>query len=372
MALMSSVGIAILTGLQAAAVAAAVNRSTSLAEVTSRNFANALDEAVYTECGSVTDYSPATLGFAPPPGTVVTVLAVGHWNGASLSVPEAQMNTAFPSGCATDKGVQRITYRVEATHGGRSGTRTQSVLKRFEGAYPEPAPTTSLPSGWQECTITSAGVRDTYVDEDASSRDSNFGSADEMHLLYRDSLRRFTYLWFDVAPGVACAEGGTLPANVNVRSVRLSLYTFNVGGAPACDGSCWHVLERVPAAGAMWSETGMTWNNQPCPTAYAVSCERDASNVTVNGRTLFPHGGRQRDALFQVVTSPSASNGTALLDDVRSFHADPTQNHGWVVKEACAQTYGYSCGTIRPGFQLRTREAAVAAERPTLSLEYRL
>lgn len=366
MAIMGLLGIAILTGLQTATAIAVSNRSSALAELTARNFANAVDDAAFTECGAAPAYSPAALDFTAPPGAVVTVLAVGHWDGSSLSVPEAQLDVAFPSECTTDKGVQRITYRVDAAFGGQSVARTQSVLKRFEGGYPEPATVDPPADLWGECTISSSDVQDTWVNED--SPDTIYGTADEMNIFYRNGLRRFSYLRFNVAPGATCEGGGTLPAEANIRSVRLSLFTFNVGGAPACDGSCWHVLERVPEE---WAEGTLTWNNQPCPTGYAVSCEKNASNETVNGRTLFPHGGRQRYALFQTVTSPGESNGTALFDDVRSFFADPNQNFGWVIKEACVQTYGKRCGTIRPGFQMRTSDAAVAAERPTLTLIYR-
>jgi prepilin-type N-terminal cleavage/methylation domain-containing protein len=366
MAILGSVGTAILTGLQVATSVAVSNRVSALAELAARNFANALDDATYIDCGAPPAYSPAALAFAAPPGVVVTVLAVGHWNGSS-SVPEANSDTAFPSECVTDKGLQRITFRVVATVSGKSATRTQSVLKRFEGSYPEPTTVDPLPGGWNECTVRSSDGQDTWVNEDEP--DVNSGTADEMNIFYRTNLRRFSYLWFDVRPGILCQDGATtLPDDANIRSVRLSLYTFNVGGAPACDGSCWHVFERVPAA---WDESTLTWNNQPCPTGYAESCETNAASATVNGRTLFPHGGRQRDALFQVVTSPSASNGTALLDDVRSFFADPARNFGWVIKEACVQRYGKSCGTIRPGFQMRTSSAAVPQQRPTLTLVYR-
>ena len=366
MAIMGLIGIAILTGIQTATAAAVSNRFSALAELTARNFASAVDDATYTECGAASAYSPAALDFTAPPGVVVTVLAVGHWNGSSLSVPEGQLDMAFPSECVTDRGSQRITFRVVASGSGPPVTRTRSVLKRFEGGYPEPATTDPLPTDWFECTISTSAVQDTWVNED--SPDANHGPADEMNIFYRAGLRRFSYLRFDVAPNVTCDEGQLLPPTANIRSVRLSLYTFNVGGAPACDGSCWHVLERVPD---QWDESALTWNNQPCPTGYAESCEKNASNATVPGRTLFPHGGRQRDALFQVVTSPSAANGAALLDDVRSFFSTPAQNFGWVIKEACAQTYGKSCGTIRPGFQMRTRSASVTEQRPTLTLVYR-
>lgn len=355
MAILGLIGIAILTGLQTTSAVAVSNRSSALAELTARNFANAVDDAAYTECGAASAYSPASLDFTAPPGAVVTVLAVGHWDGSSLSVPEAQLDVAFPSECTTDKGLQRLTYRVDAAFGGQSVARTQSVLKRFEGGYPEPATVDPPADLWGECAISSSGVQDTWVNED--SPDTAYGTANEMNIFYRNNLRRFSYLRFDVAPGATCEGGGTLPADANIRSVRLSLFTFNVGGAPACDGFCWHVMERVSSA---WNEGTLTWNNQPCPKGWPTeSCEEG------DGRTLFPHGGRQRNALYQVVTSPSASNGAALLDDVRSFFADPAENHGWVIKEKCP------CGTIRPGFQMRTSDAAVAAERPTLTLVYR-
>ncbi|MEI2637749.1 MAG: hypothetical protein V9F03_01935 [Microthrixaceae bacterium] len=55
---------------------------------------------------------------------------------------------------------------------------------------------------------------------------------------------------------------------------------------------------------------------------------------------------------------------------MKSFYASPSTNYGWVIKEACAQTYGKACGSATPGFQMRSSRSSDVAQRPTLTVWY--
>jgi len=57
-----------------------------------------------------------------------------------------------------------------------------------------------------------------------------------------------------------------------------------------------------------------------------------------------------------------------LISDLQSFYNSPSSNHGWVIKEACAETYGKACGSISPGFQMASSRAATVIQRPTLTV----
>jgi hypothetical protein len=196
----------------------------------------------------------------------------------------------------------------------------------------------------------------TWVDEFGGRKDDNHATSAEMNILYLAGSRRFSYLQFNIAPGATCDEGDSLPAGIDIKGARVRLYTFNVGGSPACGAnSCWHALERV---GAAWSGTSLTWRNQPCPTGYGESCASGGAPGT-----LFEHGTNNRTAAYQYVEGPG------LLNEVRSSYASPTTDHGWVIKEACSVTYGKACGTISPGFQFRSK-GGPPDERPALIVVY--
>ncbi|MEI2637750.1 MAG: hypothetical protein V9F03_01940 [Microthrixaceae bacterium] len=90
------------------------------------------------------------------------------------------------------------------------------------------------------------------MNETAGKKDTNYStgsSSGEMNILYLAGTRRFSYLKFDLRPATPCVNGGTLPSSANIVAAEVSLYTFNIGGAPACGAnSCWHVMERVRGA----------------------------------------------------------------------------------------------------------------------------
>ena len=77
---------------------------------------------------------------------------------------------------------------------------------------------------------------------------------------------------------------------------------------------------------------------------------------------LFQHGAWQGAPAYQRIQSPQ------LLSDVKGFFDGSLTNAGWVIKEACAETYGKACGSVTPGFQMASSRAANVAQRPTLTV----
>lgn len=338
-------------------------KSGSRAAVAARNYADALSSGNYVDCAPAGSYDPSQLSVSLP-GASVAVTSITYWNGQplpSVSNPTAaDWATAFGTTCSTDRGLQRITYT--ASSGSSPGaTVTRSVLKRFNGSLSEPLP--DPPPGGRACEISaSSRVRSTWVNETAWEQNTNYSSgsgSNELNILYLSGTRRFSYLRFDVAPNVTCDNGGTLPAGVTIVAAEVRLYTFNIGGLPDCASSCWHVMERVRSD---WTESTLTWANQPCPTGFAVSCQPGDVPSTI----LFQHGtgAFNWSPRFQRIQAPQ------LLSDIQSFYATPSTNYGWVVKEACAQTYGRACGSVTPGFQMRSSRWSNVSERPTLLVYY--
>lgn len=366
MAIFMLVAVSIFTGVTVVIRSDSAQKGRSTVTVASRNYSDALADSAYVSCGTPADYSTETIGWTPPSGTSVSVTSVRYWNRSAVPAAsnptEAQWSAAFGATCGSDTGLQRITYTVISNAGGRISKTTESALKRFNGSRPEPQ--ADPPPGGNLCVIAASDrVSTAWVNETAGKKDTNYStgsSSGEMNILYLAGTRRFSYLKFDLRPATPCVNGGTLPSSANIVAAEVSLYTFNIGGAPACGAnSCWHVMERVQGA---WDQSNITWNNQPCPTGYGDSCQAGGTKSTI----LFEHG----TGAFNWGPRFQRVQATQLLDDVKSFYASPSTNYGWVIKEACAQTYGKACGSATPGFQMRSSRSSDVAQRPTLTVWY--
>lgn len=348
---------AVIGGFSMALKGDVLHRRSALNTLALANGIAAVSDAAYIRCGDIHDYAPA-LTDVDDGGSEITISMVEHWRSGSNPAEFASRpcNPAADRGQASgDSGLQRITLSATTKYGGSTLTRSRTVVKRYGGAYPEP-PIDPQPGG-AVCTISApTEVGTTWVNESANRKDDTNAGDAAMNILYLAGSRRFSYLRFEVAPGATCDEGGALPENIDIRAARVRLYTFNVGGSPACGAnSCWHALERVPSS---WSASSLTWRNQPCPTGYGESCAPGGSPGT-----LFEHGTNNRNPAYQYVEGPR------LLDEVRASYAAPAVGHGWVIKEACSATYGKACGTISPGFQIRAKSGS-ADERPALIVVY--
>ncbi len=365
------VGASITGGIYTLVKADGQQQSRSQAAVVARNYADALQAGPYKDCAVPADYSAQALGLTVPSTASVTVTAVTYWNGTAppsgANPTAAQWAAAFAATCPSpDKGLQRITYQARSTAGGSASTITRSVIKRFNGSLPEPEP--DPPPGGRKCVLSATGnVASTWVNETAWEQGTNYSTgpaSQEMNILYLAGSRRFSYVRFDISANKVCDNGVTLPAGATIYGAEVRLYTFKVGGGPACAiNYCWHVMERVRST---WDQSTLTWANQPCPVVPVVDYGKSCQTGNTPSTILFQHGTGAFDwsARYQRVQAPQ------LLSDVQSFFSSPGTNFGWVIKEACVETYAKLCGSATPGFQMASSRATNALQRPTLTVYF--
>jgi large repetitive protein len=175
------------------------------------------------------------------------------------------------------------------------------------------------------CTLTSSA--DSYVAEDD---DSNFGSEATLHVQsYQTTIviltthrNRRSFVRFDLS---SCS----IPAAAAVQSATLSVFLW----AAPNQNRTWNI-NRVTGA---WTESGITWSNQPASTSSTSVTTGTTSNVTLQA----------------TVTS-----------DVQSFVSGSQTNNGWRFSDSVENS-----STQRNG-QFRSREFGTASQRPTLVVNY--
>lgn len=170
-------------------------------------------------------------------------------------------------------------------------------------------------------TCSLAAVADSHVDQFSSG--SNFGTATTLIVESAAFASNRSFLRFDVS--------GCVPAGATVLAARLKLYLWNAPG-----GNRTHNVHRVTAS---WTETGITWSNQPGV----------AGAVT---------------GTIATGTTAGVTKTLDVLTDVKAFVAGTQTNNGWRVADssegaAFAQTAEY-----------RSDEYGTAAQRPVLEIRY--
>ena len=171
------------------------------------------------------------------------------------------------------------------------------------------------------CTLGAADA-DSYADQ--ATAGTNYGTATNLDVRSQSSSRnRRTFVQLNLG---ACS----IPANALITSASLKLFLY---AAPTQSRT--YEVHRVTGA---WTETGVTWTNQPAVAASATSsvATGTTSNVT----------------LTWTVTA-----------DVQAF-VDGTTNRGWRLID---QTE--SSGAARLG-QFRSAEFGTASSRPVLEVTY--
>ena len=166
---------------------------------------------------------------------------------------------------------------------------------------------------YRTCTITATPASTTAV-IDASVRQasasSNFGTLTTIHVATASTANRRLYVRFDLS---LCSP--VIPASAIVRLATLRIY---VTALPA---SCRTVdLFRVTAA---WTETGITWNNQP----FGTTLNNPGSGSASDSYTAGTPGGCQNTATGTYI---AGANPTA---DVGAFVAGTATNYGWMLRD---------------------------------------
>ena len=173
--------------------------------------------------------------------------------------------------------------------------------------------TSQLFTPYQTCTITATPVTTTAVADSTirqGSATSNFGTINTLTVASGGAVNQRTYLRFDLT---VCSPA--IPATATVRLATLRLF---VTAMPAV---C-RTLDLFPAS-ATWTETGITWNNQPF------------------GTTLNNPPTASRTGTFDVGTPVGCQNRTSNLyivggtvtSDVASFVSGGTTNFGWMIRD---------------------------------------
>jgi hypothetical protein len=198
---------------------------------------------------------------------------------------------------------------------------------------------------YMTCTLngttgTSASELDSYVDENTPT--SNYGGATTMNSESRNNRDRRPYVAFDLT---TCAPN--VPSSATVTSATLRLWVTAMPAA-ACR------TEDVFAVTSAWTESGITWNNQPFGTAInnPASGTRTDS-VTVGG------GGCTIGSVGQYVPW----NVTANL---ASFVSGSASNFGWMIRDDVE-------GAAGAGFTVTfsTSDAGSIPQAPQLIVTYK-
>lgn len=174
----------------------------------------------------------------------------------------------------------------------------------------------------QTCTLTASG--DSYVSEDVLSQDSNFGTATTLTVESSIAGDERSFATFDL---VSCG----IPTGTDVVSATLKLY---LSTAPTTSRT--YDAHRVTQS---WTETGVTWTNQPTVAGAATA---STATGTTNGVTLT----------------------WSVTSDVQSFVDETASNFGWRVADNAEGSVVVLTGTFS------AREHATASQRPALEVVF--
>jgi len=166
---------------------------------------------------------------------------------------------------------------------------------------------------YRTCTITATPVATTAV-IDATLRQgtpaSNFGALTTSTVASGSAVNQRTYLRFDLT---SCNPA--IPATAIVRLATLRLY---VTAVPAV---C-RTIDLFKVA-VSWTETAITWNNQP----FGATINNPASASRSGSFTVGTPVGCQNQATGVYIT------GGTLTSDIASFVAGSSTNFGWMLRD---------------------------------------
>lgn len=218
-------------------------------------------------------------------------------------------------------GRKRILNRILATAVGLAvfgaGTALAATLGVSSSTLTVSTGASSIAAS--QCTLGAADA-DSYVNQ--ASAGSNFGTATNLDVRSASANRR-TLVQFLLA---SCS----IPANALVVSATVALRMYTAPTASRSYGAY-----RITGA---WTETGVTWTNQPATAASATSTVATGTTANVT--------------LSWTVTS-----------DVQAF-VDGTSNLGWQIRD---QTESSSTARLA---QFRSAEYGTASQRPILTITY--
>lgn len=193
------------------------------------------------------------------------------------------------------------------------------------------------------CVLTATPATSTVaIDSEVrqASASSNFGTTSAINVASGVSVNRRGYLRFDLT---RCSPA--IPSNASVKRATLRLFVTTL---PAVCRT--HDIFRVTAP---WTETGITWNNQPF------------------GTTINNPASAQRTSSLDVGVSPcqnSTNNqyvsGWDVTADVRAFVAGTATNNGWMIRDNVEGSATTRTGTYA------SKNSGTLATSPQLVVNY--
>ena len=216
-------------------------------------------------------------------------------------------------------------------------------------ALPMGAFAATLPFGSQNLTVfktctllPNPSTSTVEVDGDVrqGNANTNFGTGTSMNVTSSNSANRRNYLRFDLTK---CSP--VIPASATIKVATLKLYTSAI---PAVCRT--HDIFRVTAS---WTETGITWNNQPFGTSI--------NNPAQSARTSSMDIG---SGTCQNATANAYVSGWAVTTDVAAFAAGTATNNGWMIRDDVEGS-----GTARVA-TYATKDGNLLTQAPVLSVTY--
>jgi hypothetical protein len=196
---------------------------------------------------------------------------------------------------------------------------------------------------YKTCTLTATTSASTaVVDTDVrqASAASNFGTQTTMTIATATSANRRAYLQFDLTK---CSPVIPSTATVKLATIRLFVTTL-----PA---SCrTYDLFRVTAA---WTETTVTWTNQP----FGTTLNNPASGTKTSSINVGPSG-------CQNATANSYVSGWDATVDVQAYVSGTATNNGWMIRD---DVEGFATTTTNT---FSTKDANTLARGPQLVITY--
>jgi len=194
---------------------------------------------------------------------------------------------------------------------------------------------------FRTCVLTataaaSTSATDSFVNQ--ASAGTNSGTATTLDVQSGSSANRRTYARFDLT---LCAPA--IPSTASVKLATLRLYATVIPAA--CR------TEDIFKVTASWTESVITWTNQP----FGTTINNPASGSRTDGITMGP-------ACQNTVAG--YVNGWTVTSDVQSFVNGSSTNYGWMVRD---DTEG-SATTRTATFS--SKNAANAARGPQLIVTY--
>jgi hypothetical protein len=185
-------------------------------------------------------------------------------------------------------------------------------------------------------TAASSAMFETYVDEQHAT--TNYDGSAAMDAQSSKNKNRRIYLQFDLTQ---CSP--TIPSSATVHGATLRLWVT------AIDSSC-RTLDIYPATSS-WTETGVTWNNQPFGATINNPSSGQTDAVTVGGASC-------------TYTSTGQYVSWTVTPDVSGFISGSLANNGWMIRDDVEDTSPAKTTSFG------TSDAASVPQAPQLVVTY--